>query len=77
MPTPSDIVDRVRGVYATCSTYRDSGEATTVFIRGPRPTDRRTKVLEFRTAFVRPDRFYFEFMNRDLGLRSDWHRYVV
>jgi hypothetical protein len=77
MPTPSDIVDRVRAVYATCSTYRDTGEATMVFIKGPRPTDRRTHALEFRTEFVRPDRFLFEYTNRDVGPKSEWKRYVV
>lgn len=77
MPTASDIVERARAVYAGCSTYRDTGESTTVFINGVRPTERRTKALEFRTEFVRPDRFYFEFTKREVGPRSEWNRYVV
>ncbi len=73
----AELIERVTAVYRTCSTYRDTGDCTTVFIKGPRPTDRRTTGLEFRTAFVRPDRYRFEFARREVGPRSEWSRYVV
>jgi hypothetical protein len=73
----SDILDRVAAAYLSCTSYRDTGECTTVSITGPRPTDRHTSSLEFNTAFVRPDHFRFEYSDRGSGPRSEWSRDVV
>jgi outer membrane lipoprotein-sorting protein len=58
--------------YAACESYRDSGTVTTVFF-----TDRgkRTVRRPFTTAFVRPDRFRYEF--RDRAGEDELHRYLV
>ena len=59
--TAKEILERVANVYAKCKSYRDSGVVKTVFIW----TDRkRTVEKPFTTAFVRPDRFRFEYKNK-------------
>jgi Predicted periplasmic protein (DUF2092) len=56
--TAKQIVERMAKEYAQCKSYRDSGVVKTVFIG----TDRqRTVEKPFTTAFVRPDRFRFEY----------------
>lgn len=62
--TAQRILDKMADTYATCKTYRDSGVVTNDF--GPRPGSlatypRHVDVKPFRTAFVRPDRFRFEY----------------
>jgi len=58
LPSAAIILDRMAETYAGCHSYRDSGLVETVFIsRGPRRTNRRP----FTTAFIRPDRFRFEY----------------
>ena len=65
--TAKQIVERIAEEYAKCKSYRDSGVVKTIFIR----TDRkRTVEKPFTTAFVRPDRFRFEY--KDKG-----RRYIV
>lgn len=65
-PTPQDepdagqILNRMAETYAQCKTYRDSGTVTTVFIEAQK---RRTDEKPFTTAFVRPDRFRFEYQH--------------
>jgi hypothetical protein len=44
--------------YGTCTSYRDTGVVRTVYVK---PNGRRTVLKPFRTAFVRPDRFRFEY----------------
>ncbi len=41
----SEILDRVAAAYTGCSSYRDSGESVTVFVRGPLPADKHTSAL--------------------------------
>jgi outer membrane lipoprotein-sorting protein len=57
------ILDKAASTYATCKSYRDSGVVTNDF--GPHnATDRYPRhvdVKPFRTAFVRPDQFRFEY----------------
>jgi len=55
------ILDRMAKVYANCTSYRDSGTVNTLFI-GPRGN--RTVEKPFTTAFLRPDRFRFEYKEK-------------
>jgi outer membrane lipoprotein-sorting protein len=62
--TAQQVLDKMADTYATCKSYRDSGVVTNDF--GPRPGSgatypRHVDVKPFRTAFVRPDRFRFEY----------------
>ena len=56
------ILARMRRAYATCETYRDEGDVRTVFNTNGA---KRVVVKPFQTAFVRPDRFRFEFRDGD------------
>jgi hypothetical protein len=69
---PFAILARMAKTYADCPSYEDSGIVTTVFIeeRGNR-TDERP----FTTAFVRPDRFRFEYRDNNGGNRE--YRYII
>jgi len=59
-------------VYRNCRSYRDHGEVrTTLLTDGGRAGSDRP----FKTAFVRPDRFRFQFTDTGLGERSS--EYVV
>jgi len=60
--TAKDIISRMYEVYATSSSYSDSGVVTTVFVS----TDsrKRTEVKPFTTAFIRPDRYRYEFREK-------------
>ena len=61
--TAQQILDRMATTYATCKSYRDSGVVTNDF--GPHSAGdnfpRHVDVKPFRTAFVRPDQFRFEY----------------
>ena len=66
-PEAREIMNRMAEVYLTCSAYRDKGTVlTTSFYAG----DTDTEEVRFMTAFVRPDRFRFEFV-------EDSDRYIV
>lgn len=61
--------------YATCATYRDSGKSITRFV-----TDNRrpySSIKPFATAFIRPDRFRFEYRSRHGDAEDDWDRYII
>jgi len=66
------ILERMAKTYAECNTYRDSGMVTTVFISGD---DRRTIKKPFKTAFVRPTKFRFEY--RENKLDGEDYVYIV
>jgi outer membrane lipoprotein-sorting protein len=61
--TAQQILDKVAATYATCKSYRDSGVVTNDF--GPHSAGdnfpRHVDVKPFRTAFIRPDHFRFEY----------------
>jgi outer membrane lipoprotein-sorting protein len=57
-PSAKQILDRMAEVYADCKSYRDSGMVKTLFIMAE---GKETIEKPFTTAFVRPDRFRFEF----------------
>jgi outer membrane lipoprotein-sorting protein len=50
-----EILDRMFGIYASCSSYTDKGEVKQAYKRGG------VAIKRFTTAFVRPGRFRFEF----------------
>lgn len=68
----TEILKRMATTYAAAATYRDSGVVRTEFVRneGTRFTER-----PFMTAFVRPDRFRFEFTDTRASGQST--RYIV
>jgi hypothetical protein len=61
--TAQQILDKMATAYATCKSYHDSGVVTNDF--GPHTAGdhypRHVVVKPFRTAFVRPDQFRFEY----------------
>ena len=72
-----DILDRMAKVYADCESYHDSGVVTTVFVSA---TGNRTVEKQFTTAFVRPDRFRFEYTEKKWAgqaLGDIFFRYLV
>jgi outer membrane lipoprotein-sorting protein len=66
-----DVLDRMAEVYAGCESYRDTGVVKTVFVLA---AGNQTVEKPFKTAFVRPDRFRFEY-TAQRGGRQD--RYIV
>jgi len=66
-----DVVARVVAAYRTCATYRDTGVVRTVYFE---ETGQRTQDRPFKTAFVRPDSFRFEFTDTFYGKTT---RYIV
>lgn len=63
------VLDRMAKAYAGCSSYRDRGSVKTVFIEA---TGNRTVEKPFKTAFVRPDRFRFEFAEKQGGRENQY-----
>ena len=61
-----EILDKTVSVYASCSSYADTGEVKDVFLK-----TQRQVLRPFSTAFVRPSQFRFEFEDNN-GLRSDY-----
>ena len=57
--TAQQILDKMASTYATCKSYRDSGAVTNFF--SPQHID----IKPFRTAFMRPDQFRFEYDDPD------------
>ncbi|MEX2553265.1 MAG: hypothetical protein WD627_09760 [Actinomycetota bacterium] len=60
--------------YGGCHSYCDSGKVVTRFIRQSRPSSR---IKPFKTAFVRPGQFRFEFRSRHGDAEEDWDRYII
>jgi hypothetical protein len=75
--TAADILQNAGSVYASCASYQDRGEHTVVYVQGRLPPGRRTRKLLFRTAFIRPDRFFFEYREVGIGPESEWRRGVI
>jgi len=64
-------------VYAACKSYRDDGVVVCTHIRGAHAFQRSTGRQPFRTLFVRPSRWRFEFLEETVGPRHEWHHYVI
>ena len=60
--TADDIIRQMAKVYAASRSYSDEGIFTSVFI-----STERTRTIEklFKTAFIRPDRFRFEYREKN------------
>src|SRR5688572_4791540 len=67
-----EIMDRMVAVYASCNSYVDEGEVSTVFLNR---YGRRTVVKPFSTAFARPSDFRFEF--KDRFREGEWNNYII
>jgi len=68
----AEVLDRMAKAYAGCKSYHDSGVVKTVFVRA---NGNQTVEKPFTTAFVRPDRFRFEYKEKQGGRPE--HRYIV
>ena len=68
--TPQAILDRMRATYATCTTYQDQG-----CVEGSIFSGESDRTRPFSTAFVRPNRFRYEFLNSKDDIH--WNRYIV
>lgn len=68
----AEILARMADAYGRCRSYRDAGVVTSTITTGTRS---RTERKPFTTAFIRPDRFKFEFRHR----RGDdhWDQFAV
>jgi VWFA-related protein len=74
--TPGEILSRVSRVYASCRSYSDEGETSSVTQIGgaAKPTASRPFIEPFLTAFVRPDAFRLEFQ---VGPPQMGRRYIA
>lgn len=66
-----DVLDRMAKAYESCKSYHDSGVVKTVFIVAG---FKRAEEKPFTTAFVRPNRFRFEYTEK---VFNSEHRYIV
>jgi hypothetical protein len=66
------ILARAAAAYSSCKSYRDSGVVKVVFLENG---GRRIQEKPFKTAFVRPDRFRFEYAETDFVGAT--RRYIV
>lgn len=73
--TAEQILARMAAVYAGCRSYRDTGDVHSRFLGKPGLPEYE-KHRPFRTAFVRPDRFRFEFANQFPG-GTELYRFIV
>ena len=69
--TPAQILETMAKTYASCRSYRDSGVVRTSY---GAQLDMQLSDIAFTTAFVRPDRFRFEFTEAQPGTAL---RYIV
>jgi outer membrane lipoprotein-sorting protein len=73
--TADEVLAAMAERYAGCVTYRDSGKAITRFISDSGRS--RSSIKPFTTAFIRPNRFRFEFRSRHGDAEEDWDPYIV
>jgi len=71
-PTAKEILVRVSETYENCKSYRDTGVVTTIFKNSG---GKRTVEKPFNTAFVRPNRFRFEYYDKETG--GPKNRYII
>lgn len=63
--TAEQILERMAKAYAECKTYSDTGLVRTVYFTKP---NKMIEEKKFSTAFVRPDRFRFEYTEKTFGV---------
>lgn len=73
--TAQQIAAAAAAVYAGCRTYTDRGCVRTVFLH-PDGAANFVSTKSFRTAFVRPERFRFEFVSHDPH-QTQTDRYII
>lgn len=73
--TAEDVIAALKTAYASCHTYADTGCVRTVFLN-PDGSTKFVSTKPFETAFVRPDRFRFEFSSHHPGL-TEYSRYII
>jgi len=66
------IVDQMNSTYLSCRSYLDTGEVRTVYLE---ERGKRTSLMPFSTAFVRPASFRFEFRSR--RGEEEWDQYII
>ena len=66
------LLARVGRTYAQCKSYQDTGVVRIVYLEAG---GRRIEERPFKTAFVRPDRFRFEY--QETGILGTKRRYIV
>jgi hypothetical protein len=71
-PSAPELLARMASKYAQCKSYQDSGVVSILYFG---PAGDRTEQRPFRTAFVRPDRFRFEY--QETGTFGATRRYIV
>ncbi len=72
-PDANALVERLQSLYGSCKAYSDRGQVTSILPR--EEGDQLIHYQTFSTAFVRPDKFRFEF--RDRFPEGQFGRYVV
>ena len=72
--TAEQILERVAKTYAHCKTYLDAGVVETTYIRS---LSRQLESKPFMTAFVRPDRFRFEYKARSYSTNKVETSHIV
>lgn len=72
--TADAIVSRMQSTYADCKSYRDEGEVSSVYLK---KDGQQTQRKPFKTWFVRPKLFRFEFQDQAGPGAGKWTRYVV
>lgn len=72
--TAKQILTAVEQAYARHQTYRDTGSVRTEFLYPG--GDNFISTVQFKTAFVRPDRFRFEFSSHH-PKSTDLHHYII
>lgn len=70
--TAANILAKVEQVYRDCTTYRDTGVVNVTFYES---RGERLVTKPFKTVFVRPDRFRFEYEESDFIGRTK--RYII
>lgn len=73
MPEAREVMDRMARTYAACASYRDKGVVTNTFFE---MGSTRVEKKPFSTAFVRPDRFRFEYLAR-FPSSARWYRHII
>lgn len=63
--TAEQILKRMAETYATCKSYRDSGVVKRVIFEGNTSDNPTIAEKHFTTVFVRPDRFRFEYREKE------------
>jgi hypothetical protein len=73
----SKLLAQVRRAYGSCRSYKDTGLVTTVFIHDMPSRRRHTDKKPFATAFVRPERFRFEYAETESEFEDELEHILI